>query len=66
MLEELKFKTGPVELVEAVSVTVPLKLLRLVTVIVEFTVSPACKFTLDGLAVMEKSGLKNSFIANAF
>ena len=64
----LSVSVGPVGELDAVSVTVPVKLLRLLSVIVEFEVAPLRAVRLVGFAEMEKSAvgaLKNSVIAFA-
>lgn len=63
-----RLSVGPVGELDAVSVTVPLKLLRLFSVIVEVACALASAVTVDGLELIEKSAGcdgKNCDIADA-
>src|SRR5260370_38074039 len=68
MLVGLSARVRPAGVLDFVSVTVPAKLPRLFSVMVEFAELPNGKARLEGLAVMVKSGLcalKNSVMAVA-
>jgi hypothetical protein len=69
MLVGLRVRVGPGGELDRVRVTVPVKLLMLVRVTVEFVVTPVGKVMTAGLAEIVKSaawGLKNSVIGLAF
>ena len=69
MLVGLRVKVGPGGKLDRDRVTVPVKLLMLVRVMVEFAVTPVGKVMSEGFAEIVKSaawGLKNSLIGLAF
>jgi len=68
-LAGLSVRVSPEGELDRERLTVPVKLLTLLSVMVEFDVAPVVSATLVGLAAMLKSGgwvLKNSVIALAF